>query len=490
MAKAKTVYVCSKCGTEHAKWQGQCSECGEWDCLHEQIVAAAPTATKPSMARAAQWAGGSGGAGSRTLGDIQNTENAPRMDTGIGELNRVLGGGLVVGSVILLAGDPGIGKSTLLIQAISNLSEIHRTLYVSGEESLHQISDRAVRLGLDASRVHAIAESEISVIRETLERDKPRVVVVDSIQTLYSEMMNSAPGTVSQVRECAAVLTRYAKQSGCSIFLVGHVTKEGTVAGPRTLEHMVDAVLNFEGDGQSQFRVVRSIKNRFGATNELGAFEMTGEGLISVDNPSSMFLSENRQAASGSCVFVLQDGPRPLLIEIQALLDECMGNVPRRLAVGVDTLRMSMLLAVLHKHGDLNLADLDVFVNAVGGVKAEETAADLPMLLSMVSSLKNKALPADLACFGEIGLTGEVRPVQRADDRLREIAKLGFTRAIVPRRNLPRHPPAGLHIVPVSNIVEAIMAADEFWTSVPGPTPRQDGEQEGRGSQGKGRKGR
>lgn len=470
MAKSKTVYVCGSCGAEHPRWAGQCTECQAWNTMHEQIVA--PVAAKPSMARPGQWAGGSAQMGaSKTLAQVRQGERVERLDTGIGEFNRVLGGGLVPDSVVLIGGEPGIGKSTLLIQVMAALSERVRTLYVTGEESLNQVADRALRLGLNTDLIPAAAESEIGVIRHLLEAEKPQVVVVDSIQTLYSEALNSAPGTVGQVRECAAVLTRYAKQAGCAILIVGHVTKEGTLAGPRTLEHMVDAVLDFEGDQQSPFRLIRAMKNRFGATNELGAFEMTGEGLLSVDNPSAMFLSEDRQAASGSAVFVLQDGPRPLLIEIQALLDTCMGNVPRRLALGVDPNRMSMLLAVLHKHGDLAVSDLDVFVNAVGGVKAQETAADLPMLLAMVSSLQNRAMPADVACFGEIGLTGEVRPVQRAEDRLREMAKLGFKRAILPRRNLPRHPVPGLELIPVSQIAEAIRAADEIWQG-PAAAPR------------------
>lgn len=464
MAKSKTVWVCNACGAEHSKWQGQCSECQEWSSLTEQVKTAPVVASsKPSMARHAQWAGGSGSGQSMTLTEVANGTPAKRLDTGISELNRVLGGGLVEGSVVLLGGEPGIGKSTLLLQAIAALSQGVRTLYVTGEESLAQVADRAQRLGLDPSRIHAMAESEISTIRERLEIEKPRVVVADSIQTMYSEALNSAPGTVSQVRECAAVLTRYAKQTGCAIFLVGHLTKDGSIAGPKTLEHMVDAVLNFEGEQESLFRIIRALKNRFGATNEIGAFEMTAEGLISVDNPSSMFLSEDRVPAEGSCVFVLQDGPRPLLIEIQALLDDCQGNVPRRLAIGVDANRMSMLLAVLHKHGNMELGDQDVFVNAVGGVKAQETAADLPMLLSMVSSWKERAMPSDVACFGEIGLTGEVRPVQNSDQRLREAAKLGFKVAIVPKRGLPRKLPDGIRVLPVASVAEAVIVAAELF---------------------------
>jgi DNA repair protein RadA/Sms len=464
MAKSKTVYVCSKCGAEHAKWQGQCSDCEAWDTLVEQIRSPeAPASAKPSMTRHAQWAGGNANGRSMTLGEVGKGQMAPRLDTKISELNRVLGGGLVVGSVVLLGGEPGIGKSTLLLQAIAALSENHRTLYVTGEESLSQVSDRAKRLGLNPDNILAMAESEISAIRERLEIEKPQVMVADSIQTLYSEVLNSAPGSVSQVRECAATLTRYAKQSGCAIFLVGHLTKEGGLAGPKTLEHMVDAILNFEGEQESLFRIIRAQKNRFGATNEIGAFEMTEEGLKSVDNPSAMFLSEDRVPAEGSCVFVLQDGPRPLLIEIQALLDDCQGNVPRRLAIGVDANRMAMLLAVLHKHGNMELGDQDVFVNAVGGVMAKETAADLPMLLSMVSSWKSRAMPSDVACFGEIGLTGEVRPVQNADQRLREAAKLGFKVAIVPKRGLPKKFPEGLRVIPVASVAEAVVVAAEMF---------------------------
>lgn len=378
------------------------------------------------------------------------------MGTGNSELDRVLGGGMVVGSVVLLGGDPGIGKSTLLTQAMADMGNQLKTLYVTGEESLNQIADRAVRLGLNTDNIHALAETDVETILATAEAEKPQVMVIDSIQTLQSLALTSAPGTVTQVRESASQIVRYAKTQGCAVFLVGHVTKSGELAGPRVLEHMVDAVLYFEGDPSSPFRLIRAMKNRFGPVNELGAFEMGEEGLIPVDNPSSLFLSADRDPATGSTVFVMQEGPRALLIEIQALVDDMSSPNPRRLAVGVDANRLAMLLGVINKHAHMKTGDLDVFVNAVGGIRATEPAADLPMCMAILSSLREKPWDAGLACFGEIGLTGELRPVQHAEDRIREATKLGFERILLPHRNIPKKRPAGVEIISAKTLLEAM----------------------------------
>ena len=404
------------------------------------------------------WAGGHSGKRAIRLGHVEAGVDALRMSTDIGEFDRVLGGGIVVGGVVLVGGDPGIGKSTLLLQAVHSIGQQHENsvLYVTGEESLAQVAARARRLGLDPDAITALAETQVEQIQHVMDEARPKMVVIDSIQTLYTDAIASAPGTVSQVRESAALLTRQAKQQGVSVFLVGHVTKDGSIAGPRVLEHMVDTVLQFEGDPQSPYRLIRSIKNRFGAANEIGAFEMTGGGLISIDDPSALFLSQDRKAAQGACVCVLQEGPRPLLIEIQALMDDITGNNPRRVAVGVDNNRLSMLLAVLHKHARIDVGGFDVYVNAVGGIKANEPAADLSIILALLSSLRNKPLPADLCCFGEMGLTGEVRPVQRGEDRFREAARLGFTKIMVPKRNFPSQRPPGIDVVGVSDLTEAV----------------------------------
>ncbi|VEB43857.1 DNA repair protein RadA [Chromobacterium violaceum] len=368
----------------------------------------------------------------------------------------MLGGGIVRGAVVLIGGDPGIGKSTLLLQALSQIGRSRKVLYVSGEESAQQIALRASRLALDTSSVDLLAEICIENILETLKREQPEVVVIDSIQTLYTEQVTSAPGSVSQVRECAAQLTRMAKQSGITVLLVGHVTKEGSLAGPRVLEHMVDTVLYFEGDSHSSYRMIRAIKNRFGAVNELGVFAMTDRGLKGVSNPSAIFLSSYRDDVAGSCVLVTQEGTRPLLVEIQALVDDCHGFQPKRLTVGLEQNRLSMLLAVLHRHGGVACFDQDVFLNAVGGVKINEPAADLAIILAMVSSLRNKALPEKLVVFGEVGLAGEVRPVTRGQERLKEAAKLGFTRAIVPTANKPRQEIEGLKVLAVDRLDQAV----------------------------------
>jgi DNA repair protein RadA/Sms len=379
-----------------------------------------------------------------------------RYSTGVTEFDRVLGGGLVQGGVVLLGGDPGIGKSTLLLQTLCHMSSTHNVLYVSGEESARQVALRAKRLALDASAVHMLAEIQLEKIQSVLSERKPDIAVIDSIQTVYSEELQSAPGSVAQVRECAAQLTRLAKASGTCIILVGHVTKEGALAGPRVLEHMVDTVLYFEGDTHSSFRLIRAFKNRFGAVNEIGVFAMSEKGLKEVTNPSALFLSHHDSQVAGSCVMVTQEGTRPLLVEIQALVDEAHAPNPRRLSVGLEQNRLAMLLAVLHRHAGIPCFDQDVFVNAVGGVKITEPGADLAVLLAIVSSLKNKPLTEKMVVFGEVGLAGEVRPVQRGQERLKEAAKLGFTSAIIPKANKPKQSIPGIEIIAVERIEEAV----------------------------------
>ena len=445
MAKQKTVYNCTECGGQSPKWQGQCPHCGAWNTLVESV--AQPAAKRyQGLAQPSQI---------QLLGEVTAAEE-PRLATGISELDRVLGGGLVRGGVVLLGGDPGIGKSTLLLQALSQLSKSSKALYVSGEESAQQVALRARRLSLDSGQLEVLAEIQLEKILAALTSNQPDVAVIDSIQTVYSEALQSAPGSVAQVRECAAQLTRYAKTSGSSLLFVGHVTKEGAIAGPRVLEHMVDSVLYFEGDTHSSFRLVRAIKNRFGAVNELGVFAMTDKGLRGVTNPSALFLSQHGGEVAGACVLVTQEGTRPLLVEIQALVDDSRAPNPRRLTVGLEQNRLALLLAVLHRHAGVAAFDQDVFVNAVGGVKIDEPAADLAILLAIVSSLRNKPLPAKLVVFGEVGLAGEVRPVQRGQERLREAAKLGFTQALVPRANLPKTPIAGIDAVGIDRVEEAI----------------------------------
>ncbi|WP_305072901.1 DNA repair protein RadA [Propionivibrio sp.] len=453
MAKAKTVYSCTECGATSSKWQGQCPGCGVWNTLVETLAETAPAASRRFAALA-------GTATVQTLSEIEAREE-DRLPTGIGEFDRALGGGLVAGGVVLIGGDPGIGKSTLLLQALTALSESSQVLYVSGEESGQQIALRARRLALDTRRLKLLAEINLEKILATLQTEKPQVAVIDSVQTLWSEQLSSAPGSVAQVRECAAQLTRLAKQSGVTVILVGHVTKEGALAGPRVLEHIVDTVLYFEGDTHSSFRLIRAVKNRYGAVNEIGVFAMTDKGLKGVNNPSAMFLSQHGQEVPGSCVLVTQEGTRPLLVEVQALVDQAHGN-PRRLTVGLDAQRLVMLLAVLHRHAGILCFDQDVFVNAVGGVKITEPAADLSVLLSIVSSLKNKALPSKLIVFGEVGLAGEIRPAPRGQERLREAAKLGFTRAMIPEANKPKQGVAGMEIIAVRRVEEAFQRLREL----------------------------
>ena len=449
MAKIRSSFICQLCGTAAPKWQGQCPGCGEWNSLQEGVAESAPATRFQSLA--------ADGA-IHQLSDVETAE-IPRIATGMSELDRVLGGGLVPGGVVLIGGDPGIGKSTLLLQAMTLLAAERPVLYVSGEESPQQIALRAKRLGLPAGKVALYAEIGLEKILAALDKVHPQVAVIDSIQTVYSEALTSAPGSVAQVRECAAQLTRYAKRTGTTIFLVGHVTKDGAIAGPRVLEHIVDAVLYFEGDTHSSFRLIRAIKNRFGAVNELGVFAMTDKGLREVSNPSALFLSQHKEPVPGSCVLVTQEGTRPLLVEIQALVDDSHSPQPKRLAVGVEQNRLALLLAVLHRHAGIAAFDQDVFINAVGGVRIAEPAADLAVLLAIVSSLKNRPLAEKLVVFGEVGLAGEVRPVQRGQERLREAAKLGFTHAIVPKGNRPRLPIEGMTVTLVERLEDAVNAA-------------------------------
>ena len=451
MAKQKTLYTCTECGGQAPKWQGQCPHCQEWNTLLETIVEASGSAAHRFSAMAT-------GAGER--GVVQRLSavkavDVPRKLTGMAEFDRVLGGGLVHGAVVLIGGDPGIGKSTLMLQALCAMSGASSVLYISGEESAQQIALRARRLALDSHDVKLLTEIELEKIQATIVSEKPEIVVIDSIQTMYSSALTSAPGSVAQVRECAAQLTRFAKHSGTTVIFVGHVTKEGALAGPRVLEHMVDTVLYFEGDTHSSFRLIRAVKNRFGAVNEIGVFAMSEKGLREVTNPSAIFLSQHSNDVPGSCVMVTQEGTRPLLVEIQALVDESHGN-PRRLSVGLEQNRLAMLLAVLHRHASIACFDQDVFINAVGGVKIDEPGADLAVLLAIVSSLKNKPLPAKHVVFGEIGLAGEVRPVQRGQERLREAAKLGFTHAIIPKANKPKQAIAGIEITAVDRVEQAV----------------------------------
>jgi len=450
MAKARSIYSCTECGASAPKWQGQCPGCGMWNTLVETVAEA--STSNPNS----RFAGLAGSSKLQQLSEIRPRAE-PRTPTGIEEFDRVLGGGLVAGGVVLIGGDPGIGKSTLLLQALSRLAEARQqVLYVTGEESGEQVALRARRLQLPTDGLALLAEISLEKILATLAREKPAVAVMDSIQTLYSEALQSAPGSVAQVRECAAHLTRYAKQSGTCIILVGHVTKEGALAGPRVLEHIVDTVLYFEGETHSSFRLVRAVKNRFGAVNELGVFAMTDKGLRGVSNPSALFLSQHAQEVSGSCVMVTQEGTRPLLVEIQALVDATHAPNPRRLTVGLEQNRLAMLLAVMHRHAGIVCFDQDVFVNAVGGVRITEPAADLAVLLAIVSSLRNIPLPAKLIAFGEVGLAGEIRPAPRGQERLKEAAKLGFTHALIPKANAPKQAIKGIEVLALDRVEQAI----------------------------------
>ncbi len=452
MAKEKTIYTCSECGGTAPKWLGKCPHCNAWNTLEEGVAEAPSRHRFQALAKSAPV---------MALADIEASD-VDRTPTGIDELDRVLGGGIVAGGVVLIGGDPGIGKSTLLLQALERLSMHLPVLYVTGEESGAQVALRARRLGLDGSRVRVQAEIQLEKILATLETEKPAVAVIDSIQTVYSEQLTSAPGSVAQVRECSAQLTRFAKSSGTAVVLVGHVTKEGALAGPRVLEHIVDTVLYFEGDTHSAFRLVRAFKNRFGAVNEIGVFAMTERGLKGVANPSAIFLSTHGEPVAGSCVLVTLEGTRPMLVEVQALVDSSPIPSPRRLSVGLEQNRLAMLLAVMHRHAGIACFDQDVFVNAVGGVRISEPAADLAVMLAIQSSLRGKPLPRGFLTFGEVGLAGEVRPAPRGQERLKEAAKLGFSIAVVPKANAPKKPIEGLTIHEVERVEQAVALVREL----------------------------
>ena len=449
MAKDKSIYICTECGGTSPKWLGKCPSCEAWNTLVESVAEGTPKNRYNTSAR-----GLVASQAVATLSEIEASD-VDRQPTGIDELDRVLGGGIVAGGVVLIGGDPGIGKSTLLLQALDSLSRNMKTLYVTGEESGAQVALRSRRLGLGSSQVRVLAEIQLEKISANIDQEQPAVCVIDSIQTVYSDQLSSAPGSVAQVRECAAQLTRLAKSSGTTIILVGHVTKEGALAGPRVLEHIVDTVLYFEGDTHSSFRLVRAIKNRFGAVNEIGVFAMTEKGLKGVSNPSAIFLSTHGEPVAGACVLVTLEGTRPLLVEIQALVDSG-GPSPRRLSVGIERDRLAMMLAVLHRHAGIASNDQDVFVNAVGGVRISEPAADLAVMLAIQSSLRGKPLPRGFIAFGEVGLAGEVRPAPRGQERLKEAAKLGFSVAVVPKANAPKKPIEGLTIHTVERIEQAI----------------------------------
>ena len=431
MVKAKTQYTCRSCGANSPKWSGQCADCGEWNALEETQ---AVTASKGPAARS-NWAGATPGT-VVSLDAVPSESNTARLSSGLSELDRVLGGGWVSGSVVLLGGDPGIGKSTLLLQVQSALSEGRETLYVTGEESAGQVAMRARRLELNPEHLSCLTETCVETILSTAQQQKPVFMVLDSIQTLWTEALQSAPGSVAQVRECAARLVQFAKTSGCTVVLVGHVTKEGALAGPRVLEHMVDAVLYFESDSGSRYRLIRAVKNRFGAANELGVFAMTDRGLKAVGNPSAIFLQGQDEPAAGSCVLVTREGTRPLLVEVQALVAPSSASNPRRVAVGIDPNRLALILAVMHRHAGIVIGDQDIFVSVAGGIRITETASDLAIALALLSSLRERPLPRGLVAFGEVGLSGGLRPVYNGEERLREAAGQGFDQAIVPEANL------------------------------------------------------
>ncbi len=453
--KTKSAYVCSDCGADYNKWAGQCSACNGWNTLAEVRLGANKTAT----ARIAGYAGAAGSA-VQTLDKIAVADQ-PRIASGMPELDRVLGGGLMPGSAVLIGGNPGAGKSTLLLQLLCRLAQNQSCLYVTGEESLQQVALRARRLALPVDRLQMLSETSIDTLLHMLDNLRPAVLVVDSIQVMHWPELASAPGSVAQVRECAALLTRFAKQTGTVLILVGHVTKDGSLAGPKVLEHMIDTSIMLESTDDSRYRTLRSNKNRFGAVNELGVFAMTEQGLREVNNPSAIFLSRGDEIASGSVVMVVWEGTRPLLVEIQALVDSAFGN-PRRIAVGLDQNRLAMLLAVLHRHGGLMLGDQDVFMNVVGGVKVTETSADLASLLAIVSSFRNKPLARDLVVFGEVGLSGEIRPVPSGQERIREAAKHGFRTAIVPAANVPREKMGTMRVIGVKKLSNALDALAEL----------------------------
>ena len=449
--KQKTAYVCNDCGADYRKWQGQCSECQAWNTVSEIRLGASGRHVNRARSGFAAAADNT----VKLLSDI-DLDEIPRISAGASELDLVLGGGLVPGSCILLGGEPGAGKSTLLLQMLCQLATHHPALYVTGEESPQQVAMRAARLELPTDHLQIMAETSVEALYAVAERKRPTLMVVDSIQVMHLEDVSSAPGSVSQVRESASMLVRFAKQTNTVLILVGHVTKDGSLAGPKVLEHMIDCSLMLEGSNDSHFRTLRSQKNRFGAVNELGVFAMTDRGLKEVANPSAIFLQRDSEVSSGSVVMSVWEGTRPLLVELQALVDDSHLGNPRRVTVGLDQNRLSMLLAVLHRHGGIMVGDQDVFVNVVGGVKVLETSADLALILSVVSSFRDQSLPDDLVVFGEVGLSGEIRPVPNGQERLREAAKHGFKRAIVPLANAPKKAISGMQVTPVRRITEAL----------------------------------
>jgi DNA repair protein RadA/Sms len=460
MAKQKTAFVCNECGSDYAKWQGQCSDCGVWNSLAEIKLGPSKGPGRSAARASANRAGFAGALDSaRVLKDI-DLQDLPRFSSGTEEFDRVLGGGLVPGSAILVGGYPGAGKSTLLLQTMCHLAGTMEALYITGEESLQQVAMRAERLQLPTDQLRLMSETNVEAIVASLAELKPKVLVVDSIQVVHTDELTSAPGSVSQVRECAAYLIRYAKQTGTVLFLVGHVTKDGSLAGPKVLEHMIDCSILLEGSDDARFRTLRGQKNRFGAANELGVFAMTEQGMREVKNPSAIFLDRGAEPASGSVVMVVWEGTRPLLVEIQALVDDSQLGNPRRVAVGLEQNRLAMLLAVLHRHGGLQVGDQDVFANVVGGVKVLETSADLALLLAIVSSYRNRVLPRDMVIFGEVGLSGEIRPVPNGQERITEAAKHGFTRAIVPQGNAPKGQIKGMQVTAVSKLADALEALE------------------------------
>ncbi|MGQ0286734.1 DNA repair protein RadA [Pasteurellaceae bacterium 22721_9_1] len=459
MAKApKTAYVCNDCGAEFSRWQGQCSACKAWNTISEVRLVSAKSAVKND--RFSGYAGDTQ-AKVQTLAEI-SLQETPRFSSGFNELDRVLGGGIVPGSAILIGGHPGAGKSTLLLQMMCGLAKNLTALYVTGEESLQQVAMRANRLGLPTDRLQMLSETSVEQICQLADQLKPQIMVIDSIQVMHLADIQSSPGSVAQVRECASFLTRYAKTRQVAIIMVGHVTKDGTLAGPKVLEHAIDASLLLEGESDSRFRTLRSHKNRFGAVNELGVFAMTEQGLREVKNPSAIFLTRSEEQMPGSSVMVLWEGTRPLLVEIQALVDHSMLGNPRRVAVGLEQNRLALLLAVLHRHGGLQMSDQDVFVNVVGGVKVTETSADLALLLALISSFKNRPLPQDLVVFGEVGLAGEIRPVTSGQERIHEAAKHGFKRAIVPFANKPKSAVPNMQVFTVKKLSDALTILDDF----------------------------
>ena len=453
MVKAKAAYTCTSCGGTSPKWSGQCGDCGEWNTMTEFLSGTSGTGGKAKFAGYA----GSVSQSARVISlDDVSVEEQPRLASGSKELDHVLGGGLVSGSVVLVGGDPGIGKSTLILQTLVSLSKDVNVLYVTGEESLQQVSMRAKRLQLDSSNVRLLAETKIESILSHCQKEKPQVLVVDSIQSVFTDAVQSAPGSVSQLREGAALLVQFAKQTGTALFLIGHVTKEGVIAGPRVLEHMVDCVLYFEGEKDSRYRMLRAVKNRFGAVNELGVFAMTELGLREVSNPSAIFLSQHENPVAGSVITVTQEGNRPLLVELQVLVDESHSPSPRRVTLGLEQNRLAMLLAVLHRHAGVVMFDQDVYANLVGGVRVAETAVDLPLIIAALSSFKDKPLPTDLVVFGEIGLAGEIRPVPGGEERVRAAVKQGYKRFILPKANTPRQKIKGVEILAVTRLQEAL----------------------------------